>query len=86
VDVLERVRAITGDPLAIVSGYRCPAHNKAVGGAIASQHLLGTAADIARGRCTLDQAVAAGARGTGIKAGWVIHLDARIGPRASWTY
>jgi hypothetical protein len=32
--------------LSIVSAYRCPSHNKAVGGATMSQHLYGTAADI----------------------------------------
>jgi uncharacterized protein YcbK (DUF882 family) len=86
VEVLERIRALSGAPLVVVSGYRCPAHNEAVGGAVHSQHLLGTAADIARGRCTPDQAVTAGARGIGVKAGWVIHVDVRIGPTASWTY
>jgi uncharacterized protein YcbK (DUF882 family) len=30
----------------IVSGYRCPKHNKAVGGAPNSQHMQGIAADI----------------------------------------
>lgn len=49
-DVLETLRAGLGvlDPVAVVimSGYRCPAHNKAVGGAPNSQHMYGTAADI----------------------------------------
>lgn len=45
--VLEAVRAkVGGVPLAITSGYRCPDHNKAVGGSPQSQHLLGKAADI----------------------------------------
>ena len=42
---LEELRAKTG-PLIINSGYRCPVHNKNVGGASASQHLKGTAADL----------------------------------------
>ncbi len=42
---LEELRAKTG-PLIINSGYRCPVHNKNVGGASASQHLRGTAADL----------------------------------------
>ena len=42
---LEELRAKTG-PLIINSGYRCPVHNRNVGGASASQHLKGTAADI----------------------------------------
>ncbi len=82
--VLEQIRALTGDPLPIVSGYRCPRHNSAVGGKPQSQHLLGRAADIPRGRATEEQAVMAGARGTGTKAGWVIHVDPRLGPRARW--
>jgi uncharacterized protein YcbK (DUF882 family) len=86
VHVLEHIRGITGEPLQIVSGYRCLVRNREVGGAVTSQHLLGTAADIARGRATLDQAVAAGARGVGVKAGWAIHVDVRAGNRADWVY
>lgn len=43
--VLERIRTHFNAPVSINSGYRCPTHNKAVGGATNSQHLLGTAAD-----------------------------------------
>jgi uncharacterized protein YcbK (DUF882 family) len=86
VHVLEHIRGFTGDPLTIVSGYRCPVRNREVGGAPTSQHLLGTAADIPRGRATEDQAVAAGARGVGIKSGWAIHVDVRAGNRATWVY
>lgn len=42
---LEELREQTG-ALIINSGYRCPIHNKNVGGASRSQHLKGTAADI----------------------------------------
>lgn len=42
---LEELRTVTG-PLIINSGYRCPIHNKNVGGASSSQHLKGTAADL----------------------------------------
>jgi uncharacterized protein YcbK (DUF882 family) len=86
VHVLEHIRAISGEPLPIVSGYRCPVHNAAVGSKPRSQHLLGTAADIPRGRATLGQAVAHGARGVGVRAGWAIHVDVRLGPVASWVY
>lgn len=44
--VLELVRSHFGEPVVITSGYRCPEHNKAVGGAPNSKHLLGVAADI----------------------------------------
>ena len=33
-------------PIHLISAYRCKAHNKAVGGAEKSRHLLGQAADI----------------------------------------
>lgn len=46
VEILEGVRAHFSKPVVIVSGRRCANHNKNVGGAPKSQHLLGTAADI----------------------------------------
>ena len=46
-NVLERLRAQLGDrAISIVSGFRSPAHNEAVGGATNSQHMQGRAADI----------------------------------------
>lgn len=44
--VLELVRHHFGKRVYVESGYRCSAHNKKVGGAPSSQHLIGTAADI----------------------------------------
>lgn len=46
VDMLQAVRDHFGVPVAIISGTRCTAHNKAVGGAPNSYHLKGMAADI----------------------------------------
>ena len=46
VDALQQLRDLAGQPVRISSGYRCPEHNRAVGGATRSQHLLGNAADI----------------------------------------
>jgi hypothetical protein len=43
--ILEPVRAHYGRPITVLSGYRAPAVNKAVGGAATSQHLKGEAAD-----------------------------------------
>lgn len=43
---LEALRDRIGTPIHILSGYRCPEHNRAVGGAASSEHLLGKAADI----------------------------------------
>ena len=45
-NVLEPLRQQFGEPVYISSGYRCPALNKAVKGATASQHMKGEAADI----------------------------------------
>lgn len=43
---LEDLRTIVGHSLHVNCGYRCPTRNKAVGGASASFHLVGLAADI----------------------------------------
>lgn len=77
---LEILRAQIGKPLVIVSGYRCPVHNRAVGGAPASKHLLGQAADLRPNVVTLLQAQAAGFRGIGHRGRWVTHVDVRPGP------
>jgi uncharacterized protein YcbK (DUF882 family) len=45
-DVLDDVREHFGRPCIVTSGYRCPTHNKEVGGAEKSKHLEGLAADI----------------------------------------
>lgn len=45
-NILDPLREAWGNPIMVSSGYRCPALNKAVGGANSSQHKLGQAADI----------------------------------------
>lgn len=45
-NVLDPARQRYGGPVLVNSGYRCLAHNKAVGGVPNSQHLVGQAADI----------------------------------------
>ncbi len=45
-EVLEPLRSFVGGPIVINSGYRCNQLNVKVGGAYASQHPLGEAADI----------------------------------------
>ena len=44
IDLCDRIREELGKPIAVTSGYRCSKHNSAVGGAVRSQHVLGTAA------------------------------------------
>lgn len=44
--VLDPLREKYGRPIIVSSGYRCPRLNRAVGGAVNSQHTTGEAADI----------------------------------------
>ncbi|MGM0583278.1 MAG: D-Ala-D-Ala carboxypeptidase family metallohydrolase [Pseudomonadota bacterium] len=46
-DALQALRDRIGRPMIVRSGYRSPAHNRAVGGAPRSRHMRGTAFDIA---------------------------------------
>ena len=46
ISMLDRARGLSGVPFRITSGFRCTAHNKAVGGVRGSSHLKGLAADI----------------------------------------
>lgn len=74
---LEAARAKVG-PIHIVSGCRCPAYNRRVGGAANSQHMYGSASDVA----FPDRRVVASWRlfaGIGYKGatGKVLHVDSR---------
>ncbi len=81
IDRLERLRSVAGGrPLRIVSGYRSPAYNRAVGGAPNSQHMFGRAADIPLGYATVRQATDVGFRGIGFQHDFAIHVDVRPGP------
>ena len=92
VQVLQAIRDHFGAPVVITSGYRTAAHNRAVGGAVYSQHQYGRAADIRVSGVPVEQLAAYAetllpARG-GIgrypkdakhptrKTGWV-HIDTR---------
>jgi len=88
VQMLEQLREhLGGKPVVINSAYRCAAHNRAVGGARQSQHLLGNAADIAvTGVAPPDVAAAAekmGFAGVGRYFGFT-HVDVRVGVKARW--
>ena len=83
---LEHIRGAIGWPLRIVSGYRSPEHNRSVGGAPNSRHLVGDAADLDYGVVPVEVARAAGCTGIGITDGFATHVDARPGPLVEWTY
>jgi len=77
-------------PMIITSGYRCPEHNKAVGGSPHSQHLEGRAADIAMTSGTerwefLRLCYQHGFTGIGIHSKY-IHLDTRFANKVLFLY
>ena len=86
-DKLQSLRNRLGKPLIVRSAYRSPEHNKAVGGAPASKHMLGTAFDIAMSNHD-PMAFEAAARAAGFlgfgyypRSGFM-HID--LGPARSW--
>jgi len=91
---LQVIRARIGQPLVIISGYRSPAHNTAVGGATNSQHLTASAADL---RCSLSpdelrqvilDLIESGEimqGGVGIYDDGTVHYDIR-GTKARWDW
>jgi len=81
-DVLQRARDQVGQPLRIVSGYRCALHNRVVGGSKSSQHVLGRAADVPGGYATASMWRSYGAIGIGVRDGEVVHVDTRRGSKS----
>ena len=86
-DKLQSLRNRFGKPMIVLSGYRSPAHNKAVGGATRSKHMLGTAFDISMSNHD-PVAFEAAARAVGFlgfgtypRSGFM-HID--LGPARSW--
>ncbi len=85
--LLEGVRAYWGRPMVVLSGYRCPPYNAEIGGADASYHMEGMAADVQIAGVSIDEiaqaAVECGAGGVGryYDSGFV-HIDS--GPRRDW--
>ena len=76
---LEIYRTRIGAPISIVSGYRCPGHNNAVGGASSSQHMYGSATDILGLRVTAWVRALHLFAGIGYRSsnGTVVHVDSR---------
>lgn len=88
INMLEKLRAeLGGRPIAITSGFRCAKHNKQVGGAAASRHLTGSAADIVVSGTDPDAAAAAaeklGFTGVG-RYRTFTHVDVRQTAPARW--
>lgn len=85
IDGLERLRSALGHPLTVTSGYRTPEHNRAIGGATASFHMRGMAADVSSKRVP-PSTIAAEARRLGfggVKAyPTFVHVD--VGPKRTW--
>lgn len=90
VNMLQRVRNLIGKQLIITSGYRCEKHNRNVGGASGSYHLLGLAVDI---KCVssddrlllVDNLLKVGFRRIGISSSF-IHVDTRKDKQGIWLY
>jgi uncharacterized protein YcbK (DUF882 family) len=85
---LQTLRDLVGEPIRIVSGYRCLRHNTNVGGAKRSYHMKGMAADIVIAKLTIpemrdavEQIDAFKHGGIGCYRSW-IHVD--IGPERRW--
>ena len=93
VDMLDQVRGRLNKPMHVTSGYRCPVHDKVVGGA--GPHVTGYAVDIAvsgyEAFAVLKLALAIGFTGIGVSQhgpSRFIHLDIVPGPTrpALWSY
>jgi len=88
---LQILRDMYGSAISINSGYRCKAHNKAIGGSKNSRHMVGDAVDIDTARMSSEQKYRLlrliyqlEFTGVGI-AKTFIHIDLRNKP-TMWTY
>lgn len=87
---IDQIREEIGKPIIVTSGYRCKKHNKEIGGAISSKHLIGMAVDITTKDIQKDRfliiewAIILGIKGIGISKVF-IHLDIRT-QKEMWLY
>lgn len=88
IQALNRIREELGKPIKVNSGFRCTAHNAAVGGVPHSTHRTGYAADIVSDDMDkMLELIEAEKEFKGIGvAKTFIHVDVRPGPRKRWTY
>lgn len=88
---MQRIRTHFGKAVNVSSGYRCPVHNKNVGGATGSRHAKGQAADIyingVKPAEIAKYAESIGIKGIGLyetdKDGHFVHIDTRT-TKAFW--
>lgn len=81
---LQQLRYDLGSAITINSAYRCPSHNSAVGGAVDSQHLQGTATDIVVSDMPPDEVADACEKFDGLgRYDTFTHIDSR-GSKARW--
>jgi len=84
IDALEQLRSLADREIIVHDGYRCPAHNQAVGGVTNSEHTRGMAADIAIPGLSLQQMYELALQvptflngGIGVYDGGFLHVDIR---------
>jgi uncharacterized protein YcbK (DUF882 family) len=91
VRALQLLRDQLGKPVRVISGCRCPSHNREAGGGTYSQHLLGMAADVAVAGIPIRQVCQAAMqipafKGFGLdEQRGMLHLDVRE-DLAHWVY
>lgn len=89
---LELMRRAYGNPIPVISGYRCPAYNKRIGGASRSQHMQGRAADLASSPIKQSALIRAARKVPAFARGGIgeypaggVHVDIRPNGPAYWT-
>jgi uncharacterized protein YcbK (DUF882 family) len=88
-ELIDKAQTVRNDlgPLKITSAYRCSEHNKKIGGASKSQHVLGNALDIKPLKATMSELLNKCRtlfNGIGVNSKFT-HVDVRK-TKAEWTY
>jgi len=90
VEMLQDLREFINEPIKIVSGYRCPEHNKAIGGG--PEHPAGEAVDIACPSSkyrfkVIHEAILLGFRRIGIGSNFIhLGISKTLPTGVCWTY
>jgi uncharacterized protein YcbK (DUF882 family) len=87
VEKLQAKRDKWGKSVKINSGYRCPAHNAAEGGATKSRHLVSDATDIVVSGMTVEEVASDCEDFQGVgRYDTFTHIDSRPGNKARWNF